>query len=192
VTPGAHALASWLAAHALRLPRRERRLVTLAGVLPDLDGLGLLMDLANAARHRTTTLYDDLHHVLGHNVFAGLLLVLGVLLLARRARAWAALGALATFHLHLLADLAGSRGPDGYAWPLAYLWPARPGGALAWKGQWALDGWQNLAILAGLFLLAGLVAARRRRSFLEVVSTRLDRACFRMVDRRFLRLRGTG
>jgi inner membrane protein len=60
-----------------------------------------------------------------------------------------------SFHLHLLCDLIGSRGPDGDQWPIPYLKPFSNALQLTWHGQWALNGWQNFAI-TGLLLLATL------------------------------------
>ena len=44
-----------------------------------------------------------------------------------------------SFHLHLLCDLIGARGPDGDQWPIPYLKPFSNSVQLAWHGQWALN-----------------------------------------------------
>ncbi len=49
MNPETHLLASWgIAAQTTDHPR-DCRLVTLAGILPDADGLGLLLDFLNQA-----------------------------------------------------------------------------------------------------------------------------------------------
>ena len=48
MSPVAHFIGSWLVAAATTNNVRDRRLVTLAGVLPDLDGLGMVADAAKA------------------------------------------------------------------------------------------------------------------------------------------------
>lgn len=185
MTPGAHLLASWLVGEGLGLEQRERRLVALAGVIPDLDGAGLLVDIANNFRHHPTFFYDDFHHGLGHNLFFGLFIAILVRVLARRRRPAALLGALLACHLHLLGDLAGSLGPDGYHWPISYLYPCSTWATFSWSGQWALNGWQNNTIFALLFMAAFFVAARRRYSFIEFFSPMLDQAFFALVNRRW-------
>jgi hypothetical protein len=44
MSPVTHALVGWILANSIPLSRRERALVMGAGVVPDLDGLGLLVD----------------------------------------------------------------------------------------------------------------------------------------------------
>ena len=43
--PITHMLIGWTLAQAAPLTRRDRALVTLAGVIPDADGLGILAEL---------------------------------------------------------------------------------------------------------------------------------------------------
>ena len=45
MAPLTHLLASWLVAAGTTDNLRDRRLVSLAGVLPDLDGAGVLIDM---------------------------------------------------------------------------------------------------------------------------------------------------
>ena len=45
MSPITHFLASWNLAQLCRLSPRDRLLVTVAGVAPDLDGLGIVGDL---------------------------------------------------------------------------------------------------------------------------------------------------
>jgi len=47
LSPLTHLLASWLIAAKTTDNPRDCRLVSLAGVMPDADGLGLALDLAN-------------------------------------------------------------------------------------------------------------------------------------------------
>jgi len=49
MSPITHLIGPWLAASVVTDKPRDRKLVTLAGVLPDADGLGLLVDVAEAA-----------------------------------------------------------------------------------------------------------------------------------------------
>ena len=75
----------------------------------------------------------------------------GVLAGFARDRWRVALLALLAVHLHVLCDLAGSRGPGANDfWPIYYLSPLRGRPMWVWRGQWSLDGWQNHVINAAL------------------------------------------
>lgn len=90
-----------------------------------------------------------------------------------------------SFHLHLLYDLVGARGPDGYQWPIPYLKPFSNAAQLAWHGQWALNGWQNF-VITGLLLAATLwIAWKFETSPLELVSESANRAFTRTLRQRF-------
>ena len=95
--------AGWSVANAAGLDRRDRLLVTVADVVPDIDGLGLAVDLVTTGGDRPTGLWGTYHHVLGHNAVAGAVVVaLAFALVHRRTLATAL--AVASFHLyfHLL------------------------------------------------------------------------------------------
>ena len=49
MSPLTHLVGSWLVAVATTNNPRDRKLVTLAGVLPDADGLGAVADVENTA-----------------------------------------------------------------------------------------------------------------------------------------------
>ena len=103
-----HLAISWLIGH--RLPeRRDRRLVTWSGVVPDLDALSLLGG-AGA--------YSEYHHVLTHGVVAAVVVTALSTAFARQ-RGKVLLLSLLAFHVHLICDLLGS----GRDWPIVYFYP---------------------------------------------------------------------
>jgi inner membrane protein len=174
MSPITHFLAGWAVANAARLERRERWLVTIAGVIPDADGLGIVAELVTRHSARPLLWWSDYHHILGHNLIFALLVTLGFTALARERR-WLVAGlVLVSFHLHLLCDLIGAKGPDGYQWPIPYLWPFSNHWTWTWSGQWALNAWPNLAITAVLLGLALRWAWRRGYSPVECFSRRGD------------------
>jgi len=64
---------SLIAANATDNPR-DCRLVALAGILPDADGLGVVVDIiTSAGSDRATQLYAQYHHYLFHGVFGAVL-----------------------------------------------------------------------------------------------------------------------
>jgi hypothetical protein len=152
VTPTAHLLASWIIAERTTDNTHDCRLATLAGILPDADGLGLLADLAGPALgFASTQYYARYHHYLLHGAF-GAVVVAGILACFARRKLRVAVLALILFHLHLAFDLVGSRGPAPEdLWAIYYGGPFDRDPMWIWKGQWRLDGWQNRIILLALF-----------------------------------------
>ena len=63
MNPITHLLVGWTVAQTAFLSRRERAIVTLAGVAPDLDGAGILLDFATG-RHPGAGAYAAYHHVI--------------------------------------------------------------------------------------------------------------------------------
>lgn len=148
-----HALMGWTAAQKVCDSRRDMAILTIASVAPDLDGAGILADLWKGSAAGGAEWYSAYHHVLGHNVFAGVIISCLALLLARRKFRCGALSFL-LFHVHLLGDLVGSRGPDGDLWPIHFLYPWREDFVLAWNGQWEVNAWPNLLVTVVLLFLA--------------------------------------
>ena len=177
MSPITHFIGSWLVATATVDNPRDRRLVTLAGILPDADGLGLVAEVIGAAisgKENTFHYYQRYHHYLLHG-WLGAVLVAALLTCFARHRWRVAILCLFTFHLHLLCDLVGSRGPGpGDLWPIAYSEPIFRHPVFFWKGQWRLDGWQNRIIAAALFLTELALAPRRGYSCVEVLSRKCD------------------
>ena len=57
---------------------------------------------------------------------------------------WLAMGLAAlSFHLHLLGDIIGAKGPEGYQWPIPYFQPFSNSLQITWEGQWAINAWPN-------------------------------------------------
>ncbi|UCD78527.1 MAG: metal-dependent hydrolase [Desulfobacterales bacterium] len=184
MNPVSHFLISWAVANTADISRRDRVLVTLCGVVPDLDGVGFLAELLTENSASPLIWYSKYHHVLCHNLGFGLLLAAVVFMFSVRKWVTAFL-ALAAFHLHLLGDLAGSRGPDSHQWPIPYLFPLSADWKLTWHGQWELNAWPNI-LLTLLFLgLTLFLAWKRGYSPLEIISQKADRALVSRLRQRF-------
>jgi len=184
MSPITHFLISWAVAGSARLDQRERAIVTLAGVAPDLDALGIIPEVLTRHSAHPLPWFSDYHHVLGHNLGLALVVTAVSFFLARQRWKTAALAAL-TFHLHLLCDLVGARGPDGYQWPIPYLLPFSRAVQWSWHGQWALNAWPNFAITGAALMLAFWLAWDRGFSPLEMVSRRADAAFVAALRQRF-------
>jgi hypothetical protein len=190
MNPETHLLISWVIGAKATDNARDCRLVALAGILPDVDGLGLILDLANQAFWgRKTFYYGHYHHVLLHGAFGAALITLLVTCFARR-KLRVALLALLMVHLHLLCDLVGSRGPDPVdLWPIFYLGPFSKDPMWIWKGQWPLDAWPNRLLSVVFFAWALWLAVPRGYSFVGVFNRRLDRVFVRVLRKWFCGLR---
>jgi hypothetical protein len=177
MSPFTHLIGSWLVASATTTNPRDRKLVTLVGVLPDADGLGVIPDVIgswSSGKECTFHYYQQYHHLLLHG-WPGAIVISVLLTFFARQRWRVLLLCLLVFHLHLLCDLVGSRGPSpGDWWPICYSEPLFRHPIWFWKHQWQLDGWQNKIIFIVLFGIALWLAARRGYSFVEVISRRLD------------------
>ena len=184
MNPASHFLISWTVANTAEISRRDRVLVTLTGVVPDFDGVGIIAELLTENTATPLIWYSKYHHVLGHNLLFSLILVIGVFLLSVRRWMSATLAFLA-INLHLLGDLVGSRGPDGYQWPIPYLYPFSAKWTLAWSGQWELNAWPNILITAFALGITLFLTWKRGRSPLEIVSLRADAAFVTGLRKRF-------
>ena len=181
MSPVTHFLHGWALAQFLA-DRRDRIIVTLAAVVPDIDGLGIVPELLTRNSAHPLNWFSEYHHLLAHNLWAALLMTAAAAAFARKKLATALL-ACASFHLHLLGDLLGSRGPDGYQWPIKYFYPLSTT-EWTWRGQWALASWQNLVVTVMLLCFAFYVARMKRITPVEVFSTRADEAVVQAIDKR--------
>jgi LexA-binding, inner membrane-associated putative hydrolase len=183
MSPITHFFTGWVLANSIHLNRRDRVLVTLAGVVPDADGLGFLAEVLTRNSQHPLDWFSRYHHSL-HNVGFALVVAAGCYALATQRWKVATL-AFVSFHVHLLEDLLGSRGPEGYQWPIPYLMPFSRALELSWRGQWALNAWPNLVITAGLLLVTVYLAWSRGYSPLEMFSTKADAGFVGALRRRF-------
>lgn len=197
MSPITHFFAGWLLASVsptgrpTTLTRREKALVVAAAVAPDIDGLGIIPELLT--RNTSHPLwFSEYHHAL-HTLAFALICTIAAYILAgpmanftfgpsiqgRRlpTHPWlTAFLVFISFHLHLLCDLIGARGPDGDQWPIPYLKPFSNSVQLTWHGQWALNAWQNF-VITGIFLAATFwFAWKYQSSPLEMVSERWNGA----------------
>lgn len=185
MNPASHFLISWLTANTVQLDRRERFLITCSGLAPDADGLGIVGDLLTRNSDIPLQWWADYHHLLGHNILCGSCLTATAFFFAKKRKAAAALLTLISFHLHLFCDLIGSRGPDGYQWPIPYFWPFSDAWQWAWQGQWALNAWPNLLITMTVLAATLHLAWQSGRSPLEFLSNKANAAFVAALRSRF-------
>lgn len=185
MSPVTHFLSGWVLANCAKLDRKDRALVTLTCVIPDIDGLGIVPELLTRNSTHPLLWFTLYHHSL-HNLAFGL--VVAALAFVIATRRWTTgLLALLSFHLHLFEDVLGSRGPDGYQWPIPYLAPFSSALQLTWHGQWGLNAWPNIALTFILLMITFWLAWRRGFSPLEMISAKADAAFVGALRRRFPR-----
>jgi len=183
MSPVTHFLTGWVFGSVAKLDRRGRTLVTLASVAPDIDGLGIIPELLTRNSAHPLLWFSRYHHSL-HTLAFGFVVAAATFLLGGRNLKTALLS-FCSFHLHLIEDLLGSRGPDGYQWPIPYLKPLSSNLNLTWQGQWALNAWPNYVLTVALLVCTLWLARRDGFSPVEMVSCTADQAVVGALRRRF-------
>lgn len=184
MSPITHFFVGWAVANSSpSIEKRDRAWITCASIVPDIDGLGLVAEVLTRNSTKPLTWWSDYHHILAHNLGFALLFTCLSVVFARRKLLTPALVFL-SFHLHLICDLVGARGPDGEQWPIPYLRPFSVALNLTWQGQWPLNSWHNIVLTAGLIAAAGLMAKKRGYSPVEIFSTKADLAVVSALRRR--------
>lgn len=175
MSPITHLLVGWVALERWLPERRDKALVCFAGVLPDLDGLGIVLDVyTRITGLPETDFYQSFHRLWGHGLPAALLLALLAATLAH-ARWRVFLPAFIAVHLHFGCDLLGSRGTTPQdLWPIHYLMPLSNGMLWSWSGQWPLVGWQNLTLSMALVAWTMMRAASVGYSIVLLFNRRAD------------------
>jgi inner membrane protein len=207
MSPVTHFFAGWLLASVsptgrpTTLTRREKALVVAAAVAPDIDGIGIVPELLTRNTSHPLLWFSQYHHSL-HTLAFALVCTLAAYLIAGPLAAFSlgpsikgrpvpshpgltAVLVFISFHLHLLCDLIGARGPDGDQWPIPYLKPFSNTLQLTWHGQWALNAWQNFAITGFLLLATFWIAWRHGNSPLELISEPANQIVTRTLRQRF-------
>ena len=190
MSPATHLLFGWAIAQCGDLDRRDRTIICLAGIAPDIDGLGMFVDFATRSSANPTDYWGTYHHILGHNIGLCLACMCIAAIWAKRSKVTIGLVALSV-HVHLFCDLIGGRGPastdypDGYQWPMPYLYPFSDAWIWEWSGQWSLNAWQNFVCTGVLLVLMFYWAWRRGFSPLSIISLRADKGFVYALRQRF-------
>ena len=176
---------SWLPSNFIEVNVRERSIIALSGLAPDLDGFGLILDPILRLLGYTANYWGNYHHAL-HNLGFCLVLTVVGFFFAKVKKLTVACFVFVVFHLHLLSDLLGSRGPDGYQWPIPYLEPFSSNFNLTWRYQWELNAWPNILIGVLLFVAVVVFAKKTGKSPFEIVSAHANETFVDLV-RKFIK-----
>lgn len=137
-----------------------------AAVLPDIDGIGILVDVEY---------YKMYHHVLGHTIFFGLLSAVGFAIFSGGKPVGQRLSYLfgiylLMFNLHVLLDYLGS----GPGWGMKYFWPLSDY-HLENPYVWQLQSWQTTLSFFVLLIWMMIIAYGQKRTPLEMIAPNTDR-----------------
>jgi hypothetical protein len=184
MNPLTHFLIGWAVTLPTDLSRRDRALVVAAAVVPDLDGLGVLVDVVKGRSAESLETWSTFHHAAAHNLAFALAVTL-ICLVASKRHSLTATMAFIAIHLHLLCDVIGSRGPDGHQWPVPYMAPFDGSFQLVVPWQWALDAWPNILITLILLGLTIYWAWAKGLSPVSLVSPKADQSFVSTLRKRF-------
>jgi inner membrane protein len=173
---------SWSGSFAfLKKPtKRERMILTFSGIAPDIDGVGVLIDMLAPLFGMSTNLWVQYHHTL-HTLFFAIVVALMAAFFASKQKLFVGFLAFVFFHIHLLCDLLGSRGPDGYLWPIPYFSPISNDFLLIWSGQWELNAWQNVVIACFLFFVTYRLIKIKKVSPFEIISEKMSQTFLKLL-----------
>lgn len=183
MNPVTHFLAGWVIGSDPSLSNHDRALVIIASVSPDVDALPILIDFAKGRSTDSLELWSRFHHSL-HNVTFAVAFALVCLMITNRRYMTATLAFFA-INLHYFCDIIGSRGPDGYQWPIPYLMPFSDSWQLTVPWQWPLNAWPNVLITAMLIMFTLYVAWSRGYSPVGMISARGDQVFVATLRQRF-------
>jgi inner membrane protein len=165
----------WLISQPLE-KRRDRLLVTAASLLPDFDGAGAVISI---------DYYSRFHHVFGHNVFFGLILLL-ITLKCGVDKLKVSILVFISFNSHILGDLLGS----GAGWGIPYFWPFnKTMFEFSHPFQWELDSWQNLIVTIICIVLIIIFGLLKKRTIVEIFSVNTDYKVVEIFNRWFAGLK---
>jgi membrane-bound metal-dependent hydrolase YbcI (DUF457 family) len=174
-----HALMGWCIGQRCSRQISEVTVVAAASVIPDVDALGAVVDLVRGGE---AELFSAYHHKFGHCLPFCLFLLLVIHFIWKNGRLtlWFA----AVFHLHLLCDIIGAKGPDGYQWPIFYFFPFSDQG-IVWQHQWEINAWPNIVLTIWLLYLFFKQSAQAGYSPLSFISRSIDQKVVQTLQKRF-------
>lgn len=161
MSPVAHLQFGWWFAHWGDFSRRDRAIITLAGVGPDADGIFIFGG---------QDVYYRYHHILFHNVGATLaVLALAGLFLWSRPRVW--LLTTFAFAAHVVEDYI-TVGWNQHPWLPFSDAPVNLSNLLP---NWLVQGVFQITTMVFVFSVTVYIYLRHQRSPLEILSPSLDR-----------------
>ena len=161
MSPVLHGMLAWLLAIALSKSVADRRLIVIAGVVPDIDGIFILFD---------QTAYYTYHHTFGHSFVFGIMVALVASALSSD-KIKIGIAAICAFSVHLLSDIVGSNWAIKPLYPVSDLAIGNPG---ILTNAIIYDIINPGTYLIAFFLIVA-IAFFKGHSPLEFISEKLDK-----------------
>jgi hypothetical protein len=165
MTPVIHLIAAWLIAMAFAIELKERRIVVLAGIIPDIDAVFILFDF---------DAYIKYHHTFGHSYVFGIpfVFITPFLFLDNlKSKLKVSLIALLGFTSHLVLDIIGSD------WPVSLFYPMFSEGycITPWVSNEIIYWVINPVFAIIIVSLMALVIFKKESSPIEFISQKFDK-----------------
>lgn len=161
MSPIVHGMIAWLFAVAFLKTANDRRLVVIAGVAADIDGIFSLISMHS---------FMEYHHTFGHSFAFGLPLAITAGALAKEKQKVIPV-ALGTFSLHLAADIIGTN------WPVNPLYPLSESGFSIGTVLSSNAIYYVIDPIAFVIILVSVIAVSFRKEFspVEFISEKYDK-----------------
>jgi hypothetical protein len=158
---------AWLVAVAFAKDVQDRRLIVIAGVVLDIDGIFILIN---------NNSYMEFHHTFGHSLIFGVLVAIVALTLSAdklKVFFWA----ISAFSLHLVGDIVGTN------WPVPIFYPLSDFSltASSFLTQNQIYNIINPAVFIICLVLIFIVMYRKSISPIEFISQKLDKYLTRKI-----------
>ncbi len=165
MSPIIHLITAWLIAMFFAIELKERRIVVLAGIIPDIDGAFILFNFEA---------YLEYHHTFGHSYVFGIpfILITAFLFLDNiKLKLKVSLIALLGFTSHLVLDMIGSDWPVSLLYPLSRegycIFPSIPNEII----YWVINPVYAIIVVS----LMAWIIYKKERSPIEFISQKFDR-----------------
>ena len=167
MSPIVHGMIAWLIAVLFVKQVNDRRLIVIAGVVLDIDGIFILLNDSS---------YAEFHHTFGHSLVFGLLVAMVALTLSvDKLKVF--FGALSAFSLHLVADIVGTN------WPVPIFYPLSDFSLTAnsFLTQNQIYSIINPTVFIICLVLIFILMYRKTISPIEFISEKLDKYVIRRI-----------
>lgn len=165
MSPLIHLITAWLIAMLFTFELKERRIVVLAGIIPDIDGAFILF---------SQDIYIEYHHSFGHSLLFGviLILILSIVFSKHIKNRLLLIGvSILAFSSHLMLDIIGTNWSVNPLYPILALDLSIYSTLSSEIIYWVIN--PVYAIL--IFGLMAFIIYKKERSPIEFISVNLDK-----------------
>ena len=167
MSPIIHGMIAWLVAVLFAMHVNDRRMIVIAGVVPDIDGIFILFNNSQ---------FYEYHHTFGHSFIFGLLVaIVACVLSVDKIKIF--LGAICAFSMHLIADIVGTNWSVPIMYPLSDF-SISSNSFLTHFQQYSIINPATFIICLSLILI---VMYYKDKSPIEFISEKLDNKIIKLI-----------